>query len=231
LSSILPARNASKHHAGASSFNAAGTNASELRQERAQLSRVISVVERDRRAIQREEPARPESRSESKSESRSESRSGSESASGSGSEPISESDLGSGSGSRSMPPAVAASHPPAPPQQQPAPPPSAAALSQNPLRLARMAGASAHTSWWPPVLVGLLCGLLYLAFTARAAALAYHPLEYEESDTEEIPQSAYRFITPNQPAIAPAPEPRPESRPAANTVPDDPFVQARLFYL
>jgi hypothetical protein len=223
LSSILPARNASKHHAGASSFNAAGTNASELRQERAQLSRVISVVERDRRAIQREEPARPESRSESKSESRSESRSGSESASGSGSEPISESDLGSGSGSRSMPPAVAASHPPAPPQQQPAPPPSAAALSQNPLRLARMAGASAHTSWWPPVLVGLLCGLLYLAFTARAAALAYHPLEYEESDTEEIPQSAYRFITPNQPAIAPAPEPRPESRPAANTVPDDPF--------
>jgi hypothetical protein len=71
--------------------------------------------------------------------------------------------------------------------------------------------------------VGLLCGLLYLAFTARVAALAYHPLEYEESDTEENPQSAYRFITPNQPAIAPAPEPRPESRHAANTVPDDPF--------
>ena len=103
----------------------------------------------------------------------------------------------------------ASAHPPsqqtAPPAPQPqpapvasAPPPPAPTAALNPLRLERMARLPAQVAWWPPVLIGFLCGLLYLGL---AFARYHSSSEFDDplDLSEETTRTPYRLITPDAP--------------------------------
>jgi hypothetical protein len=195
LSSILLSGNPSQRHTRSNGFNAVGINASGLREERAQLTHAISVIQTDRQAIQREEAS-----------------SGSKAAS----PPIS---------APAPAPAMAAQAPASPQQQPAPTPSPAPAFALNPFILARLAGTpdpaseqpaswwpsrlpaswwpapGSPASWWPAALAGLLSALLYLAFAARG----YRTPDYEEDDSEPATYSSSRLITPDTPFIAPTP--------------------------
>ncbi|HEX4039615.1 MAG TPA: hypothetical protein VHX37_16275 [Acidobacteriaceae bacterium] len=109
------------------------------------------------------------------------------------------------------PPSSTAAAPP--PQQNPAPaetnlPPASHDILPNPLTFTSSAAAPAPTPWWPSVVAGLVCGLLYWSI----AALADREPAYEEIDTAESTGSIYNFITaPAAPSLRPEPEPTPRS--------------------
>ena len=227
LSAALPAGRGLNRHAGAYGFNGAGTSRSELRRERAQLARTVSLIERDRQAIVREQaaPPAPDSGSDSASASGLGSRSDPKAESGSEPSAVSESDL------------TSPSHPASPPQLSPqssqsqpssVADPSSTVPSHSPFQLARLAGTAPSSSpspvpwlpaklspanWSPSAAAGLLCGLIYFGF----AAWRSRSLDYDESDDQgdtSIPmRSSYRLITPDPPAVPPTPGPTPSREP------------------
>ena len=185
LLAILPAGNSSMQSRAASGYRAAGTNAGQLRRERAQLTDAISVVNTQRQAIERAEAAQPAP----------------EEATQTAVPPVSGSAAGSEAQapSPSQPPAVSGSG------EAAAGPPF-----KNPLRLTRLASQSAGSLLWPvdehavvpavvpAVVAGFLCGFVYLVATARR----YRPFEGEEDIPEASASTAHRFITPSEPVRA-----------------------------
>jgi hypothetical protein len=185
LLAILPAGNSSMQSRATSGYRAAGTNAGQLRRERAQLADAISVVSTQRQAIERAEAAQPapapapEEAAQAAAPPVSSSAAGSEAHASSPSQPP----TASGSGE-------AAAGPP----------------FKNPLRLTRLASQSAGSLLWPvdehavvpAVVAGFLCGFLYLVATARR----YRPFEEEEDIPEASASTAHRFITPSEPVRA-----------------------------
>jgi hypothetical protein len=190
---------------GSHRFYSAGVNASQIRSERAALTRAISVVARERHAIEQEADARPTPSTD-----------------------VAQVPSPSSPPSASAPtPEPAAQSQPSPqPQPAPVPAPSPAASNQpavHPLTLVRSAGPGAPILWWPSIVAGILCGLLYWG----VAAWRNRPVDYsDEYDTEET-QYSNRLITPDQPVAA--------ASPVANTLRDDvfettPLRRASFFY-
>jgi hypothetical protein len=120
------------------------------------------------------------------------------------------------------PPAANATQPSQPPaaQQQP----TDENLLPNPLSFARPAGPANPTPWWPAILAGLFCGLVYFLLAPRRSP------DYVDYDEPEAVPTGYNFITPSiVPRSEPAPEPHPETRvnrlapyPEARVVPVEP---------
>ncbi len=182
LASVWPAS-----HAGTRGFNAAGVSASQLRRERAELSHVVAVVERERHAIQRAESAQGVSESDVAVPKSSPSGNGSTAGS------AVPSPSASTSGSAAPTPATVPS--------QPTPSQAAVLPLKNPLQLARLALPVSPVSPWPAVAAGVLCGLLYLG----AAKWRYRSAPYEDYLVENTVVSAphpQRFITPDAPVQA-----------------------------
>ncbi len=216
LTAVLPAGHGTKGHPGGYGFNGAGTSASEIRRERAQLARSVGIIESERQAIAREEGTEPASASDSDSKA----------ASGSASSQLSESDLTSSSNTASRPE-------PSPQAPQPqsgsvGSPPSAVAL-QSPFQLAALAGTArpspqlpawwpakfSPTTWWIACAAGLLAGLIYFGFAARASRTP----DYDESDDgagdRRASLSSYRLITPDRTA----PDRPSRDQPSPDTLP------------
>jgi hypothetical protein len=176
----------------------AGVSASQLREERAQLTRAIDVVAKQRQSIARDlaAAAKPESDAAEQAAA--------------APAPVAPAPapVASAPASTPSPDATAA------PAAAPAPSPSDGAApessivgpsSPGPLRLLRLAGSPAPTLWWPSALAGLVCGLLYWSVAAWPSR-AEDDAGYEEEATH----STARFITPDQPvrlAYAPPPPP------------------------
>jgi hypothetical protein len=117
-------------------FNAAGVNAGRLREERAQFTHALDVVQKEQAAAQRLEPVeapKPPAPTQSATES-------------AAAEPA------------SLAPSEAA--PPIAESEIPKSP------EENPFGLLRPAGTPVHSPLWPPVLAGFCCGLLYLGAAA-----------------------------------------------------------------
>lgn len=177
LSSILPGGHGSR-------YNGAGIDASQLRRERAELARVIGVVERERRSIAQEEAAHPPP------------------AANAAGQPASASSTPAATSSSTS--AVSETNLPAPgssPSAAPPPAPAAASVEgsgQSPLHVVRLAGTTpARPLWWPGALAGCVCGLIYLGLAGRGSRV-----EDELEDTESVPQRAQRMITPEGPVAA-----------------------------
>ena len=186
--------------AGLTDFHTAGTSAAQLSREKTQLADLIGVVAEQRRAIQREEDAR--------------------------SSPIVET---SAPAPAPVPTPAPAPNPVSTATQAPAPqpgavqPPAADTTAQippaqsapasgappsivhpftgedNPLRLLHLAGPGGTFLWWPAVVAGFLCGLIYLVAMSARYRSAEEPLDYPEQSS---PQTSYRMITPPEPAPA-----------------------------
>ncbi|MGA7524262.1 MAG: hypothetical protein WBW84_17560 [Acidobacteriaceae bacterium] len=135
LFSVWPASRAGRGLSGDFvGFNAAGVDASRLRQERAQFAHVLEVVQREQEAVRHANPveaAIPSAPAPSSSESQAAMPASSPSSSG-------------------VTPAIAESDIPKPSVEQP-------------FRLLRPAGSPERSPLWPAVLAGLCCGTLYLA--------------------------------------------------------------------
>jgi hypothetical protein len=165
---------------GGGRYRAAGVSASQLREERAQLTHAISVVATERRATERDaaSAAKPES---------------DESAQAAAAPAVSAPAV-------SAPGADAAPAPAPTPSQSPAGPAPMASVvgpsSPGPLRLLRLAGSPAPTLWWPSALAGLVCGLLYWSVAAWPSRT-----EDEAGYGEETPHFSARFITPDEPVV------------------------------
>jgi hypothetical protein len=209
LASILHTGASSAQSPGSRGFGAAGTSADQLLRERAGLSRAIGVIDRERQAIAQTQLAT--------------------------SAPTNS--LSNGPSPASSPPAStppASAQPPASPQQNPtanagasapalAQPPSSARqtppaddpgastpqqLSEHPLSLVRLASPTPVTPLWPPILAGLVCGLLYLGGAARAYRRYADDGDYEAYYDEELTYPN-RFVTPGPPSSAQATPPPP----------------------
>lgn len=207
LVSVWPASNGSGH-----GFNGAGTSASQLRRERAELEHVVRVVDKERLAIHRAEEAQGGAARAAKKPSRP----ATESAANSAAQGVSESDItptktataGTGPATNSAaqtPPAAA--QPASAGSSQPAA--GAALSSQNPLRVTALASPPAHTSPWPAVGAGVLCGLLYLGGAKlRYRSGAGDAGAIDEGGDGSAPVSTsypQRFITPSGPVKAAEP--------------------------
>ena len=120
----------------ADGLNTAGTSEAQLRYEREQFTRDISIVEQQRQAAQREEaansaPVNPPAKQNPPAQQ-----------------------------TAPLPPQ------PQPAPAEAAPSPAASGATSNPLHLERMASLPELVAWWPAALIGCFCGLLYwgLAF-------------------------------------------------------------------
>ncbi|MGB7136597.1 MAG: hypothetical protein WBD46_15000 [Acidobacteriaceae bacterium] len=168
----------------AAGFAAVGVSAGEIRRERAQLDDAIATVHRDRLAIQKETAA---------------------SGDGNNLAPA----------STTPPPATntAATPPPNPSPTETNLEPTSRDIVPNPFAFTRSAATPAPVPWWPAVVAGLVCGLLYWSI----AALANREPAYEEFDAGESTGSIYNFITPSAPParIELEPAPPPVSQPAS----------------
>ena len=204
LSSVLLAGHASQPQSRTHAFIAAGVSSSALRDERAQLTHALGVIEKDRQAIQREEAA-------------------------SGSEPASAPEPAPAPAAQvaTQQPAPAAP-PPSPAAWYPNPfrlarPAGSTAFaswrlpSWHPVSWlpASWQAKSLDHPWWTAAIAGLFCALLYLAFAARA-----RPLDYEESDIDLTTHSSHRLITPDVPFVAPTPASVPLVNKLENDIPD-----------
>ncbi|HEX4309533.1 MAG TPA: hypothetical protein VHZ25_05860 [Acidobacteriaceae bacterium] len=196
---------------GGGRYRAAGVSASQLREERAQLTRAIGVVTKQRQAIAHEAAA------EAKPET-----------DGSDQAPAPAPAASAPTPAPVAPPAASAPSPDAstaptnPPASSPSdgPTPDASVVgpsSPGPLRLLRLAGSPAPTLWWPSALAGLVCGLLYWSVAAWPSRT-----EDEAGYGDETPHFTGRFITPDEPvALKIEPAPPPLTTPVADyEVPD-----------
>lgn len=197
LSSIWPA-SASRQSLRAHGFNAAGTSASQLREERDQLTQAIAVIEKQRTALEAQEAAEP---------------------SAAQSEPIPGASTPAPSASATPPPSsisesnVPASAPAA--SQLPAPASDATPQSsEHPLALLHLAKPAPPTPLAPSLIAGLICGFLYWAATAGRYRSA--STEDESSYEEAAAPASFRFITPNEPVAPPQPSKDKESVAAAS---------------
>ena len=181
LTSVWPGAGALRS-SGSHRFYSAGVNASQIRSERGALTRAISVVERERHAIEQEADARPTPSADV-----------AQAASPSASTP---------EAAAQSQPARQAQLPQAQPAPVPAPSPSASNQpAMHPLTLVRSAGPAAPIPWWPSIVAGILCGLLYWG----VAAWRNRPVDYSgEYDAEET-QYSNRLFTPDRPIAAASP--------------------------
>jgi hypothetical protein len=202
---------------------AVGVDASQLRRERAQLTRAIDVVQTQRQAVQQLEETRGSSSADDSAQA--------------STPALQESNLGASSPSaaNAVPDANPASPAPSAPSSSAAPAPAPIAASapgdsseQNPLSVARLAGPAAPIQWWPAAAAGVLCGLLYLI----VAAWRNRSLQTEIDYAEETPRSSGRFITPYGPAVvAERFESRVESAPVEDAeTGSGPFRRAAFSY-
>lgn len=220
LISVWPASNGSGH-----GFNGAGTSASQLRRERAELEHVVRVVDKERLAIHRAEEAQGGAARAAQKRSRP----ASEPAANSAAQGVAESDItptktatsGTGPATNS-----AAQTPPAAAQLASAgssqPVENATGSSQNPLHVTALASPPARTSPWPAVGAGVLCGLLYLGGaklryrTGAGDASAYDA--GDDGSAAVSPVYPQRFITPSGPVkAAEPPVSRAEALPVATS--------------
>jgi hypothetical protein len=203
---------------------AVGVDASQLRRERAQLTRAIDVVQTQRQAVEQEQGAHGSLSADDSAQA---------------STPAAqESNLGASSPSaaNAAPDANPASAaPPSPSSSSAAPSPAPIEASapgdsslQNPLSVARLAGPAAPIQWWPAAAAGVLCGLLYLI----VAAWRNRSHEAEVDYAEETPRSSGRFITPDGPTVvAERFESRVESAPVEGApAASGPFRRAAFSY-
>jgi hypothetical protein len=149
----------------AARLNTAGTSEKQLAYEREQLARIMGVIEQQNEAALHAETAQP-----------------GESANPASANPP------------SQPPA------PLPPQPQPnvaaaVSSPPASGANQNPLRLAHIAGLPAPVAWWPSVLIGCFCGLIYwgLAFARHRSSRESDDQDDQLNTPEESSNSIYRL--------------------------------------
>jgi hypothetical protein len=183
-----------KHFGGSRGFNAAGTDASQLRRERTQLTHVIALVDKERQAIRRVETAQPVSESDLTPQTAAPSASASAAPAATPSASPSTSPATSPAASGSPQATPSQTTPPAPSAT-----PAAEPSSQNPLRVVRLAGSAAPAPLWPPLAAGVVCGLLYLGL----AAWRYRRLSYEDGYAEEATAPPQRLITPDEPVPTP----------------------------
>lgn len=229
LDSILPG---SFRRSSGYGFNGAGTSATHLRRERAQLNHAIGVVGEERQAIARAEAAQPAAPAAAESSTQP----ATESAAQQSPQPLAPATAESTPAAGVAPAPSPAAQTPAPsslqeqtlPEQnanQPTLPPSA---SGNPLRVVSLAApaniaslAAIATRLWPGIVAGLVCGLFYFAI----AALVYRVSGSQESYEAD---SVYprRFITPSGP-IPPLRAQPSEPGPAAAWSPDRSSPSAR----
>ncbi|MGH9606962.1 MAG: hypothetical protein ACRD3N_14830 [Terracidiphilus sp.] len=172
LYSILRSDDTFDHSAEANGFNAVGVSASQLRRERSKLNQAIGVIGKDRQAIERTETAHSASDGSSPAPSPS------------ASAPPSAAQSSSSLQQHTLPADSGNSAP-----RQP---------SDHPLSMVRLASPTRPASQWLAILVGFVCGLLYLGSAAWARRRTESDEDYEEEST--FPQ---RFITPTPPVDAP----------------------------
>lgn len=208
-----------------------GVSATQLRHEREELTRAMSVIEEQRQAVEKEGSAGTEAASSSAPESApapaaASSNAAAGASSGTGSGPITEKDVSgtgaAGAGAQSPAQASSASQP------QPAPAPMAGdadAAMLNPLHVVKLAGSAAAPVWWPAAVAGGLSGLLYLLIAAAAS----RPVDYGEGESE-VSSHYGRFITPDVPvAVVQAPAPPVEPQ-ATSMFERGPNRRASFFY-
>ena len=179
LVSIWPA--GARQSARGQGFNAAGTSARQLREEREELTRAIAVIEKQRHAIQAEEASASPAPAQEPAQ---------QPAAPAPSSSLSESNLPSSTPAPSQPPAAMA--------------PTTADSSLHPLTLLQPANSAAHTPLWPAGVAGLVCGLLYLSI----AAFRNRPVRDDDAAYEDIrptPPSGFRFITTDEPTAPTSP--------------------------
>ena len=207
LRSVWPASRADKTVRSApdyTGFNAAGVDAGRLREERAEFSRAIAVVQKEQQAVQRLEPvesAKPEAQAQGKSADR-------------------------------IPPPAAeapAAAPTASASSSGAPPPIAESeipkpAAEQPFQLLRPAGVPQPTPLWPGILAGSCCGLLYL----MVAGSRYGEDEEEEELLEESLADSQRMITPSKPLRAAGFFE--SSEPSANDIPPNSEPRSTSFF-
>ncbi len=157
LDSILRGGDPFAHSAEASGFKTAGITASQLRWERSQLSHAISVVSKERQAIEQAEATHSASDRPSQAPPP----------------------------SAPAPSSTAQTSPSV--QQTPPPADSGTAAPQHPaehpLSLVRFASPTPPASPWPAVLAGFVSGLLYLSIAAWAHRRVRSDEDYEEENT------------------------------------------------
>ncbi|HEX4067829.1 MAG TPA: hypothetical protein VHZ09_17545 [Acidobacteriaceae bacterium] len=178
--------------AGLTDFHTAGTSAAQLSREKTQLADLIGVVAEQRRAIQREEDARSSPIVETPAPTPAPAPN-----------PVSTATPAPAPQPRAVPPPAAdttAQNPPT--QSAPASGPAPSIVhpftgEDNPLRLLHLAGPGGTFLWWPAVVAGFLCGLIYLVAMSARYRSAEEPLDYPEQSS---PQTSYRMITPPDPA-------------------------------
>lgn len=191
LGSILHGSNPFAHSAEANGLKTAGITASQLHWERSQLTHAISVIANERQAI--EQAAATHSASDASSQAP--------------------------SPSPTAPPPTA--QPPSSDQQTLPPADSGTSApqhpAQHPLSLVRYASPTPPASPWPAVVVGIVCGLLYLAIAAWAHRRAGSD-EYDEYNEEEN-KNPTRLITPDVAADTPGEYDRNPDLPTAQTEP------------
>jgi len=170
VDSILVAGEPFDHSANAQGFRAAGTSSSQLRAERAELKRAISVINQERAKIAQSETAPSASNVSSQATSSSPAPPSTGQPSLSTQQPLPPADSG-----------TAAAEPP----------------SQPPLSLARPASPTSPPSPWPAVLLGLVCGLFYLGTATWAHRQTVSDEEDDAYDEEST--FSRRLITPDGP--------------------------------
>ncbi len=198
------------------SGHAVGVSSGELQRERDALTRAISVVEQQRQAVEKEASASTGAAADASSSSPDQNAGNADAgnaapkpaaspSSGTASGAITESNL-SADGSPA-PGSGAATNSAASQSQTAAMPEGADAAMLDPLHIVRLAGHAAPVVWWPAVVAGLVCGLLYWVIAA-----VRQPRYEDFESVAEVGPSYGRFITPDAPSVpepAPAIEPEP----------------------
>ncbi len=199
------------------SGHAVGVSSGELQRERDALTRAISVVEQQRQAVEKEASASPGGEADASSSAADQNpgntdagnaapRPAASPSSGAASGAITESNL-SADGSTALGSGAAATNSAASQAQTAAMPEGADAAMLDPLHVVRLAGSAAPVVWWPAVVAGLVCGLLYWVIAA-----VRQPRYEDFESVAEVSPSYGRFITPDAPSVrepAPAIEPEP----------------------
>lgn len=201
------------------SGHAVGVSSGELQRERDALTRAISVVEQQRQAVEKEASASTGAGADASSSSADQNagntdagntnagnaapRPAASPSSGAASGAITESNL-SADGS-AAPGSGAAANGAASQSQTAAMPQGADAAMLDPLHVVRLAGSAAPVVWWPAVVAGLVCGLLYWVIAA-----VRQPRYEDFESVGDVSPSYGRFITSDAPSV---PEPAPAIAP------------------
>ncbi len=200
----------------AEDFHTTGTSTAQLRREKARLADVIAVVDAQRRTFQREEDARAPAANTPGQDSPGQDTNPQPAPAPTHQDATNQD--ATNPASTNSPAANSADTSAAPPSSQPG-------LSvvhpftglDNPLRLQRLAGPAGPILWWPAVVAGCLCGLIYLAAVSARYRTREDFDEPEEYAAASAP-SSHRMITPPDPVRDTQREEMVESPPPAPVV-------------